>query len=91
LEEIKKILERKVKNYEESLLKEINADPCSSCYKFLTEEVPNIKREVIEKCKKALEKIKGRTFGICENCREKISLDRLKAVPSFEFCKPKCS
>jgi len=90
LQEIKESLERKIKGFQKSL-KETNIDSYSSYYEFFAKEVPKIKKEVIQKCKKALEKIENGTFGICENCGKKIPPDRLKAVPSFELCSPKCS
>jgi len=35
---------------------------------------------------KALEKIKNKTYGICENCGKQIPLQRLKAYPQAIFC-----
>ncbi len=37
----------------------------------------------------ALEKIKKGKYGICEKCRKKISIERLKICPEARFCK-KC-
>lgn len=34
----------------------------------------------------ALEKIKNGTYGLCENCNEEISLERLEANPSARTC-----
>lgn len=50
LEKIKK----KIKFFEEELLKENTADPCSASYHFYSVTVPEIQREVIEKLKKEL-------------------------------------
>ena len=37
--------------------------------------------------KKALEKIDGGTFGVCETCREPIENERLEANPAATTCK----
>jgi len=37
----------------------------------------------------ALEKMKKEKFGICENCKKTISVERLKAFPAARTCK-KC-
>lgn len=34
----------------------------------------------------ALERVEKGTFGICENCNQEISLDRLRANPSAKTC-----
>lgn len=34
----------------------------------------------------ALKKIEDKDFGICEDCREKISSERLEAVPTATLC-----
>lgn len=39
--------------------------------------------------RKALRKIKSGKYGICEKCKKKISLERLKILPEATLCK-KC-
>src|SRR3989344_6674196 len=34
---------------------------------------------------KALERMKGKTYGICASCKKPISLERLRANPAAEF------
>lgn len=34
----------------------------------------------------ALEKIEKNKYGICENCKKKISIERLKICPEARFC-----
>ena len=34
----------------------------------------------------ALDKIKNKTYGICENCGKQIETERLKAAPEARFC-----
>ena len=41
--------------------------------------------EIIE-TREALERISRRTYGICENCDETISIERLKRVPEARLC-----
>jgi len=92
LEEIEKTLKKKIKQFEKELQKGNNVDRSSASYHFFSVTIPKIQREIIEKCRKALVKIKDGTFGICEKCGEKISPDRLKELPSSELCFPsKCS
>ncbi|MDI6752902.1 MAG: RNA polymerase-binding protein DksA [Thermodesulfobacteriota bacterium] len=43
-------------------------------------------RKLILKIKEALARIEDRTFGICEECGEEISEERLKARPMTTLC-----
>ncbi len=43
-------------------------------------------RMLINKIRKALERIKDGTFGHCESCDEKIGLERLRARPVTTLC-----
>ncbi len=43
-------------------------------------------RKLILKIKEALARIEGGTFGICEECGEEISEERLKARPVTTLC-----
>lgn len=43
-------------------------------------------RKLILKIKEALARIEDRTFGICEECGEEISEERLKARPVTTLC-----
>ena len=43
-------------------------------------------RKLMLKIKEALEGIENGTFGICEECGEKISEKRLRARPMATFC-----
>jgi DnaK suppressor protein len=43
-------------------------------------------RRLIGKIKDALDRIEGGTFGICEECGENISEERLKARPVTTLC-----
>ena len=43
-------------------------------------------RKLIFKMKEALQRIEDGTFGICEECEEPISLQRLKARPVTTYC-----
>ena len=36
---------------------------------------------------KALEKIEGSNYGICENCQRRIEMDRLEINPAAKTCK----
>jgi DnaK suppressor protein len=41
---------------------------------------------LIEKIRKSLEAIESQEYGICEDCGEDISMERLKARPVTSFC-----
>lgn len=43
-------------------------------------------RKLINKIEEALERIEDGTFGICEECGEDISADRLRARPVTTLC-----
>lgn len=38
------------------------------------------------KVNKALERIKGKQYGVCENCGQSIDIKRLEAYPEAELC-----
>jgi DnaK suppressor protein len=40
----------------------------------------------LEKLNKSIEKMDNGTFGICEECEEKISEKRLEAIPGVSLC-----
>ncbi len=43
---------------------------------------------LIEKIRNSLEAIERKEYGICEDCGEDISIERLKARPVTSFCIP---
>jgi len=40
----------------------------------------------LQRIKNALERIKEGTYGTCQNCKKKITIERLKAEPEAELC-----
>lgn len=40
----------------------------------------------LQKINAALDRIKKNTYGICQKCRKKITMDRLKAEPEADMC-----
>lgn len=40
----------------------------------------------LQKIKEALKRIEKRTYGICQKCRKKIKIQRLKANPEADLC-----
>ena len=42
--------------------------------------------KLIKKIKKALQRIENGTFGVCEQCEEEITIERLKARPVTTQC-----
>ncbi len=42
--------------------------------------------KLLEKIDYALERIDQGTYGICENCKKEINIERLKAKPSVSLC-----
>lgn len=47
----------------------------------------NLLEERLSDINKALEKIEGCTYGVCENCNKRIEEDRLEANPAALTCK----
>ena len=41
---------------------------------------------LLEETKEALEKIENNTYGYCDNCKEEIDPERLKAYPAAKTC-----
>jgi DnaK suppressor protein len=52
----------------------------------VVDEIDNIDRKELGEIKSALERIKAETYGICIECGEKISDNRLKALPYAPLC-----
>lgn len=48
--------------------------------------IANNINDLVDKIDKALEKIEQGSYGICENCGQPISADRLKALPHVLLC-----
>lgn len=48
-------------------------------------ELENVE-ETLEYVNKALEKMEDGTYGVCEECGQNISVERLKAVPEALVC-----
>ena len=42
--------------------------------------------KLLEKIEYALERLDEGTYGICDDCREPINIERLKAKPSVSLC-----
>lgn len=49
-------------------------------------ELNHTERQKLEDIDRALQKIEQGNFGICEKCGNKISKERLEAVPYAHFC-----
>ncbi len=45
----------------------------------------NLKEELLE-IENSLEKIKNKTYGICESCDDNINIERLKVKPHAKYC-----
>src|SRR3989304_4184854 len=48
--------------------------------------IVNLRKDMLEKIDRALEKLDQGTYGICEDCGGEISDQRLKAVPFAIYC-----
>lgn len=49
-------------------------------------ELNDNERVMLDAIEAALRKIENKTFGICDQCKKKISKNRLKAMPFARFC-----
>ncbi len=46
----------------------------------------NTLEKELSKINKALEKIAGNAYGVCQNCGEEINIERLKVYPAAQNC-----
>ena len=53
----------------------------------ISEGLSSTQKEIIEKIRKALQKIKDGYFGKCSSCGNQIEDERLDAIPYAEKCK----
>jgi DnaK suppressor protein len=49
-------------------------------------ELTNGERMILDDIEAALRKVEKGDFGICENCKKKISIERLNAMPWARYC-----
>ncbi len=49
-------------------------------------ELTDKEQRLLNTIEVALHKIESKTYGICEECKGKITIDRLKAVPFTSLC-----
>ncbi|HXG59741.1 MAG TPA: TraR/DksA C4-type zinc finger protein [Planctomycetota bacterium] len=63
------------------------ADLASDAFEqdFSFERAEGVSQE-IQEIEEALERIRDRTFGICESCQAEIPLERLRAIPYARLC-----
>ena len=50
------------------------------------EHTLEIELQKIKKALKTIRQTRGKNYGICEKCRKKIKIERLKAYPEAEMC-----
>ncbi|RDU55860.1 RNA polymerase-binding protein DksA [Helicobacter sp. MIT 00-7814] len=51
-----------------------------------TISIMELQKKEIQEIEHSLEKIKNKTYGICEMCDEEISIERLKIKPHAKYC-----
>lgn len=49
-------------------------------------ELTDKEQKLLNTIEKALRKIDNKTYGVCEECKGRITIDRLKAVPFTSLC-----
>ncbi|MFH1258553.1 MAG: TraR/DksA C4-type zinc finger protein [Elusimicrobiota bacterium] len=97
LKELKKLLVEKkddllhmvTKNRKEEGVIDVGdeADAASdSLEKELSFELTDNERQMLERIEAALRKVEKNIYGTCEKCAEKISFERLKAMPYARYC-----
>jgi len=52
----------------------------------LTARTASLRSQTLKEIDRALERLAGGDYGICEACGDEISLARLKAIPWARFC-----
>jgi len=90
--EKERLIERSKKVISEEIMKQ-SAEPAdeadissSTIGQSLTIRLLSREAALVNKIEKALNKIEGGSFGICESCDDAIDLKRLKVRPVAELC-----
>jgi len=52
----------------------------------VTAVTANLRSRTLKEIDRALERVVGGTYGVCEGCGEDISHNRLKAIPWARYC-----
>jgi DnaK suppressor protein len=52
----------------------------------VTAVTANLRTRTLKEVDKALERVAGGSYGVCEGCGEEISPNRLKAIPWARYC-----
>ena len=73
------------KTEEEDLMDEID-QASSEMDQSMTYRLRDRERNLLRKIEKALAKIDDKTYGVCAECEEQISIKRLEARPVAELC-----
>lgn len=71
------LAERDIESEEEAQKTDLSA---------LFEQLDDFEREEIKAIDLAIYKIDEGIYGVCDNCGKRISLERLKALPTASFC-----
>jgi DnaK suppressor protein len=48
----------------------------------------DIRNQMLREIERALRRVAGGTYGVCEGCSEPINPNRLKAIPWARYCVP---
>lgn len=52
----------------------------------LTAATAELRSRMLREVERALKRVAGGTYGVCEGCGEEISPNRLKAIPWARYC-----
>ncbi len=52
----------------------------------LTARTADLRSRILKEIDRALERVKGGNYGVCESCGEPIAPARLKAIPWARYC-----
>jgi len=52
----------------------------------LTAATAELRSRMLREVERALKRVAGGTYGVCESCGEEISSNRLKAIPWARYC-----
>jgi len=88
-EELLSLVRKTTENEKEYPLSEVGDSidqAADSSARELLFELNHSEKQKLEDIDRALQKIEQGSFGICEKCGNKISKERLEAVPYAHFC-----
>lgn len=75
-----------VRREKQEAFPDVNDQASAEADRNFSMRIKEREQKLLKKIDEALDRIKNRTYGICESCEEEIPYQRLKARPVTTFC-----